>query len=398
MDFAKRNIGYAVDLTRKLIQIKSVNPPGNEAEAAYIVGEELEKLGFKVNYIEAAPKRINVVAVLEGSKSGRSLIFNGHLDVVPPGSIDAWIFDPFEGVISNGKIYGRGACDMKGAIASIIASAKSIVDSNMNFNGKYIVHAVADEETGGKYGTGFLISKGFGFADSAIICEPSVWNNIIGLRPAVRGACWIQLETIGKAAHASNPSEGINAVLSMAEILLALEKFKFKCLPHKYLPEPTISPGTVIHGGIKTNVIPDRCTADVDIRIVPGLNENDVLKQLKELLEQLKIKRPSINVNIKVLNYIPPAEIPEDSEILKCAINAVKFAVGMEVLLKGGYGSNDSHFYSSIGVPTICGFGPGDHVTGNAHGPNENISIDMLASFIGIYSLTFLLFTNTIQL
>ncbi|MEM4482721.1 MAG: M20 family metallopeptidase [Candidatus Methanomethylicia archaeon] len=394
LNYAKMNTGYAVNLTRRLIQVKSINPPGNESEAAYIVGDELSKLGFKVDYIEASPGRTNVVASLEGENHGKSLIFNGHIDVVPPGNLDAWNVDPFEGIVSGGKIYGRGACDMKSAIAAIIAAAKSIIDSGVKFKGKFIIHAVADEETGGKYGTGFLVSNGFGLADSAIICEPSVWGGVIGLRPAVRGACWLQLETIGRAAHASNPSEGVNAVLDMAEILLSLEKFKFKCTPHKWLPEPTISPGTVIYGGVKTNVIPDRCVADVDVRVVPGLSEHDVLAQLEDFLEDLKKKRPSINVKIKVLNYVPPAEISEDAEILKCALNAAKMIAG-NVILRGGYGSNDSHFYHSIGVPTICGFGPGDHLTGNAHGPNENVSIDVLSAFIGIYAATFLLFTSS---
>lgn len=393
---AELNLGYVVNLTRRLIRIPSVNPPGDESEVALLVGEELEKLGFKVEYVEPASKRVNVVAVLRGDGEGRTLLFNGHLDVVPPGDLENWSFDPFEAVVKGGRIYGRGACDMKGAIAAFIGAMKSIIDANVTLKGGVVIHAVADEETGGRFGTGFLVEKGYAKADGGVVGEGSVFDGVICLRPAVRGLCWIELETRGKAAHASRPWSGVNAVLHMAMILMALKDFKLKCPSHKYLPDPTISPGTIIRGGVKTNVIPDRCVAHIDVRINPGLDDKLVLAQLNNLISSLKKREPSLLVSMRVLNYAPPAEIPEDSELIEYAKWAVRRVVGEELRLKAGYGSNDSQYLiNRANIPTICGFGPGDHVLGNAHGPDENVSIDILGAFTKIYSLLTYSFTSS---
>lgn len=395
---AELNSGYVVELTRRLVRVPSVNPPGDESEVALIVGEELEKIGFKVSYIEPSPKRVNVIAELKGDGSGKSLLFNGHLDVVPPGDLENWSFDPFGGVVRNGRIYGRGTCDMKGAIAAFIGAIKSLVDAGVNLKGDILVHAVADEEAGGKLGTKYLVERGYVKADGAIVGEGSVFSGVICLRPAVRGLCWIELETRGRASHASKPWSGVNAVLHMAMILLELKDFKLKCPPHKYLPPPTISPGTIIRGGVKTNVIPDRCIAHLDVRINPGLNAQLVLDQLNGLIDMLREREPSLSVSLKILNYAPPAEIPEDSELIECARWAVKRAVGEELKLRAGYGSNDSQYLINMAnVPTICGFGPGDHQLGNAHGPDENVSKEMLVTFTKIYSLFAYKFTSLIN-
>jgi len=393
---ARLNEGYVVELTRSLVKVPSVNPPGDESKVALLVGEELEKIGFKVNYVEPSPKRVNVVATLKGEGDGKTLLFNGHLDVVPPGDLENWSFDPFGAVVKDGRIYGRGACDMKGAIAAFIGAMKSIVDANIALKGDVIIHAVADEETGGKFGTGYLVEKGYAKADGAVVGEGSVFNRIICLRPAVRGLCWIELETRGKAAHASKPWAGVNAVLHMAMILSALKDFKLKCPPHKYLPAPTISPGTIIRGGVKTNVIPDKCIAHLDVRINPGLNDKLVLEQLNNLFNVLREREPSLSVSMRILNYASPAEIPEDSELIQYAKWAVKYVTGDELRLKAGYGSNDSQFLiNRAKIPTICGFGPGDHQLGNAHGPDENVSIDILNAFTKIYSLLVYKFTTS---
>lgn len=385
---AELNKGYVVELTRRLVEIPSVNPPGDESEVALLVGGELEGLGFRVEYVEPAPRRVNVVATLRGEGNGKSLLFNGHLDVVPPGDLENWSSNPFKSVVEDGRIYGRGACDMKGAVASIVGAMKSLVEASVTLRGDVTIHAVADEETGGRFGTEYLVEKGYAKADGGVVAEGSVFNRVLCLRPAVRGLCWIELETRGKAAHASRPWAGVSAVLHMAMLLLALRDFKLKCPPHRYLPAPTISPGTIIQGGVKTNVIPDRCRAHLDVRINPGLTDGLVLEQLGCLFEDLRDREPNLSVSMRVLKYAPPAEIPEDSELIECAKWAVKHVIGEELRLRAGYGSNDSQYLiNRAGIPTICGFGPGDHQLGNAHGPDENVSIEMLTVFMKIYSL-----------
>ncbi len=391
----EQNSGYVIDLTRRLIRIPSINPPGNESEVAQIVGEELESLGFRVEYVVPKEKRVNVIATLKGSGGGKSILFNGHLDVVPPGDLENWSFDPFEGVIKNGRIYGRRAADMKGAIAAIIGAVKSIVDSEVKLRGDLIIHAVADEEAGGKLGTGYLVEKGYARADGAVVTEGSVFNGEICLRPAVRGLCWIEVETRGRAAHASKPWAGVNAVLHMAKVLLALKQYELKCPPHKYLPPPTISPGTVIRGGVKTNIIPDKCIAHLDVRINPGLTCNDVLKQLNKLFDEMRKEDRTLQVSAKIITSCPPAEVSENAEIVSCAKWAYKQITGKELKFKCAYGTNDAHYLiNRAKIPTLCGFGPGDHETGNAHGPDENVDINVLKTFTKIYALMIYKFTS----
>jgi acetylornithine deacetylase/succinyl-diaminopimelate desuccinylase-like protein len=251
-----------------------------------------------------------------------------------------------------------------------------------------VFHAVADEEVDSINGTKYMIKRGLAKADMGIVAEGSIFSGRIAIRQATRGNCWLKLKTYGKAAHASNPTNGINAVLSMSKLLLALESTRLDYKPHKFLPPPTISPGTVIRGGAKTNVIPEQCEAEVDVRLVPGMSQESVVSKFNEVINTLRKEDPKFSASVEVFAYAPPAEIDESSPVLTAAKQATRDVVGYEPQLAAGYGTTDGAYLVNAGIPVICGFGPGDHKTSKQHGADENVSVTDLVNFAKIYALT----------
>jgi len=381
-----------LELTQNLIREKSVNPPGDETGPARVLAEELASIGLKVKEHEAAPKRVNVEANLPGSERGLRFLFNGHMDVVPEGDLSKWTVDPFGGVVKGDNLYGRGATDMKGGLAAAAIALRGLVESKTILNGEILFHAVADEEVDSILGTKYMIAKGLAKADMGIVAEPSVFGESIVIRQAVRGNCWLRLKTIGRAAHASNPSAGVNAVLNMSRLLLAVDKIELKHTPHRLLPAPTISAGTVIKGGTKTNVIPEVCESQVDVRITPGITKEQVLKEFAGVIDKLRNEYPNFSATADIFAFAPPAEIPDSNPGLIAARTATKLVLGRPATLGAAYGTNDGvYLIHDGGVPVVPGFGPGDHETGHAHGADENVRISDLLNFAKIYALTTML-------
>jgi succinyl-diaminopimelate desuccinylase len=374
-----------------LIKEKSVNPPGDETGVARLLSDELELIGMKVHQYEAASKRVNVEAILPGLSERPRFLFNGHTDVVPEGDISKWTVDPFGGLVKGGRIYGRGAADMKGALAAIAIGLRGLIEASVMLKGTVIFHAVADEEVNAEFGTQYMVNKGFAKADMGIVAEGSVFGGRIAVRPAVRGNCWIKLKTYGKAAHASDPSKGINGVLNMSRLLLALNDLKLEYQPHNILPDPTISAGTVIKGGTKTNIIPEYCEAEVDVRLVPGMTDTAVVKQFQSVIENLRRQDSTFHAEAEVISYVPSVEIDRSSPILAIARKATQLVVGYEPGFHASHGTNDSYYLIQSGVPVICGFGPGDEETGNAHSSDESAKISDLTNFAEIYALSMML-------
>ena len=379
-----------VELCQSLVQRPSENPPGDERAVAELVAKELISLGFEVELVEANPKRVNALAILKGSGGGRNILFNGHMDTVPIGDRGLWTVDPLQGVVQNGWILGRGAGDMKGALASIITASRALQRSRINLRGDLLIHAVADEETGGRFGTRYLVEKGFVTrkkADMAVVMEGSTYDRRVYFRSAVGGLLWLEIVTKGRACHSSRPEEGINAVVKMAKILLTLDKHKCKHKPHRLLPSPTVAPGTMIKGGTKENIIPESCTAIVDIRAVPGMTQENILGEVGAILEGLKIEDPELKAEMRPKYWWPPAEPSESEEVFKIAKSAAEYVVGYDVTARGGPGSVDSSWLVETSrIPTVT-FGPGDQRLTRTHGSDERVEIDKLVDFAKIYGL-----------
>ncbi len=363
-----------VSLTLDLIRAKSENPPGNEELVADIIENRLKNY-LSYERIETSENRVNLIF-----GSGEDIVFNGHMDTVPIGA--GWVHDP-AGEVFNGRVYGRGSSDMKGALATIIVAIEEIIDSGQKEKLKSCKFAfVADEEAGGNYGTKSIIKKIKG--RYGVVMEGSVNNGIIYIRPGVRGSLWIELVSHGKSAHASNPAGGVNAVLNLADVLVSLKNVNFKFEKHPYLPSPTISIGTTIIGGEKVNVIPDLAKSTLDIRMLPSQKKEDIIKVIEDLIKVQKYKNPTLNVDINVIGENPAAEIPLTSRIIEMARKAGKLEVGYEPDFIGGSGSNDSAFMIAEGIETIT-LGPGDFLNDNAHGKDESVSINTLLQLQNIY-------------
>ncbi|RLI43523.1 hypothetical protein DRO69_09165 [Candidatus Bathyarchaeota archaeon] len=390
----KRRICYSIekmesdiaDMAMTLIRFKSENPPGNEAEIADFLASKLESLGFEVKLVEAERKRPNVIATLKGEQGRSSLIFNGHMDVVPAGPLENWKQPPFEPVVKDGKIYGRGAADMKGALSSIFNAAKAVVELGVSLKGNLVIQFVADEEEGGAKGTEFLAKKGFIKGDYAVVCEPT------GLKIGVAEKGFIRTEITvrGKAAHSSTPSEGINAIVKMSKVIKALyDEFPRKIAgkSHPLVGSPTVNVGTII-GGVRVNVVPDKCVIKLDRRLIPGEDPEEAFNEIIEILESVRKRDNQLKYEVKLIGEAEPSEISPQEEIVEVLKRNYEFVFHTNPTIYGLKGTTDARFFiNQAQIPTVI-FGPGS--IKEAHKVNENVSVKELVLATKIYSLTIL--------
>ena len=236
---------------RALLAAPSENPGGTEDLAAEIAIEILTVLGAEIRLVRSEEGRPSVVARF-GSGARPRLAWNGHLDTVPTGDPSSWSCGPFDGEVVDGRLVGRGACDMKGPIASAIGAIAAIRRAGISLAGTLELHLVADEEHAGVHGTRVLRDQGLLDQDAAIVGEPTEMEIVL----AERGGAWVTAVAHGKAAHGSQPHRGVNAILTMSRFLLRLPE----ALPHRVHPlvgAPTVNVA-LVSGGSAPNVVPDR--------------------------------------------------------------------------------------------------------------------------------------------
>ena len=372
---------------RELIAAKSENPGGSEDDAASVASEILFGLGASPEIVRSEADRPSVIAAI-GAGSGPSLAWNGHLDVVPAGSLDTWLHDPWAGEIDDeGRLVGRGAADMKGPIAAALAAASALRRAGTPMNGSLVFHLAADEELAGTHGTKVLWERGLLTQDAAIVGEPSELQ--VGL--AERGGAWFTATAYGKAAHGSQPHRGVNAITSMARFLLRLPEV----LPdreHPLVGRPTVN-AALISGGSAPNVVPDRCEVDIDRRIVPGETDPDEVRApFVALVESLRAEHPEVEIEVTLREWTEAAEVSSDTDIARLAVAAVESATGVRPELVGFTGITDARFYiNEARIPTvICG--PGSLTV--AHTANESVGVDELVAGARAYARVFAAFLS----
>ena len=374
-----------IDLTSRLIQIPTENPPGNEKKAVLFLKPLLSKMGFRVN-IHLSPKgRYNIVAERRWGKGGRRLIFNGHLDVVPAGDALRWKYPPFQGKLVKGRIYGRGASDMKGGVASFIHAISMIDRSKIRFDrGSLILHLVSDEESHGHQGMGFLAQKGLIKGDAVIVGEPTGLDLVI----AQKGALWLRITSFGKSAHGSRPEQGVNAIEMMMHLIDCLNAIPL-VKEHSLLGKPTINIGK-IQGGTKINVVPDRCEIEVDRRLLPDEKKEEVLREIKEAIESVQARNPLFKYQIEEIDYAEPSEIDPDEKIVRIGLEAGREGRGERPNVRGFSGFTDGRFYvNQFSIPTLI-FGPGG--TDQSHTTDESVEVEALIQAAHIYGLIIIKF------
>ena len=380
-----------VMLTKKFVQFDTQNPPGKEKELAQYVEEYLRSLGLKTELLDFLPNRPNLFAEYKVNDKGKKFLFDGHLDTVPVGNSSLWTVDPFSGTLKEGKIFGRGAADMKGSIAAFVHALETLIDSGVELNGSVHMLLTSDEEISG-LGTREFLKKGYS-ADASIVGEPSC----LEVNVAHKGVARWRLKTLGKSTHASTPEEGVNAIYKMAKVLNELEKlaksYSMSSRQHPLLGRPTLNVGTIV-GGTKDNIVPDFCEITIDRRLLPGDRVEEVEREFNQLLSRLASDDPSLKFELKLYHSHNPAETPPNHPFVILANLCVEKVLGERRPVKGFQATTEMSHLVEAGIPSII-LGAGDIKV--AHTVDEYVLVDELVNCAKIYALILLKYLGQSQ-
>jgi succinyl-diaminopimelate desuccinylase len=362
----------AVKLLQKVIQTESTNPPGNELDLALWLKDYFAQAGVKAELFEYESKRVNLVARVPGTGKGPALIFSAHMDTVPAGEVP-WMFPPFSATLHEGKIYGRGAADMKSGLAAMAQAAAILARSGVSLGGDLIV-AFTHDETHGLRGAKRLVESGhLDDASAVLVSEPSTLDVFI----AEKGALWLRCSAEGKTAHTSMPHLGRNAILEIVHFLHRLEQsLDLSADPHPLLGNATFSVGT-IKGGVIVNMVPDSCEVEVDIRLTPGMDHEKVVQQVTDLGQG--------KVQVEVMDWKQPVETDPQDRIVGISLDAVEQVTGVPRQPKGvSYFTDGSILANRLHIPMAI-IGPADTVL--THQPNEFVEVERLVQAVKAYLL-----------
>jgi len=388
-----------IKFTQDLIRIKSVYNPNkegyNEYRVANFIAKRLRDIGLKVFTEEVVPGRTNVIAILEGSQIGKTLLFEAHSDVVTEGDVEDWNYPPFEAIIKEGKIYGRGACDTKGNLAAIFYAVKAIVDSGLDFKGNIMLCIPVDEE-GMMIGIKHFIKQGWGDKiNAAVICEPEENNICIAQKGAMRAIIKVK----GKMAHGAMPRAGINPNWGMAKVLIELENLQDKEIKrlgeHRYLGYPSITPTILrapVQGEAQINVIPKECMTTLDIRTVPGQEHGILKKEILSVFKKLSLKDPNFSAEMEVIEERPWTETSMEEPIVKAISKAFEYVSKKKPIYNGVPGTTDGTFLKYWKNIPIVTTGAGNRLI--PHQADEYVEIEELVETTKIYALTAMLYLN----
>jgi succinyl-diaminopimelate desuccinylase len=379
------NYSSMKDLLKKLIQTETTAEKG-ELTAAEVIADEFGRSGISSRIDSWDQIRANIITRIKSAGQRAGLLFACHLDVVGPGEA-AWKNPAFSAVETGGKIYGRGAVDMKGGTAVAVTAIRQIVDSGVKLQGDIVFAAVAGEETDSAGASRFVDNKDLmqelapqGLA-GVIIPEPTDFEVIT----AHRGMLWLQISTKGKAAHSSVPQLGVNAISSMRRVLNELESYKIEAGPHELLGTCSMSVNTIT-GGKAMNVVPDKCCVGIDFRTLPQQNHDQIVADLQKIFERLKAGDENFDAEISILRQVQPLETDVNSEFVRIFGSAV----GINETKAINYTTDGPHF-ASLGAPIVI-FGPGKpHL---CHKPDEYIDISDLEKGVEYYKNIILRFLS----
>ena len=388
-----------VRLSSDLIRIPTVNPPGeNYGEISSFLSKKMDEIGLKVEVFQVSesklkelglkPPRPVVVGTLEAGKPEEALHFNGHYDVVPAG--EGWTVEPFKPTVRNGRLYGRGASDMKGGIAAMLAAVEAVRKERVNLRGDLKLSFVPDEEIGGQTGTGCLAELGLMEGKAALIGEASGIDRVC---VAHKGALWLEVAVKGEAAHTCMAHKAVNAVEKAAKIIVELGKlkegFKAKATRTPMLSgheNPVINIGGVIRGGVKANVVPELCVFTVDRRLIPEENVEEAEAEIVGLIEEMGREDPQLQAEVKRILHVEAAFTPENEKICRVLVEAAGKVTGVKPQISGLPVFTDMHFFSQH-MPSAI-YGPG--VLEKVHAADEYVPVEELVASAKVYALTIL--------
>jgi succinyl-diaminopimelate desuccinylase len=403
-----------VAFTAALIGIPTVNPPGEHyADCARVIGEKLSACGFDVDYLPAegsaehtaSHPRINVVGLRRGRADRPAVHLNGHYDVVPAGS--GWSMDPFAGIVRDGRIYGRGACDMKAGIAAAVYAAEAIRRAGVELAGSIEISATPDEESGGFAGAAWLARQGrlsSARLDAVIIPEPL---NVDRICIGHRGVYWFELTTHGRIGHGSMPFLGVSAIEHMAVILERMRRDLLPALASRTTAMPVVPEGARqatlnVNGisggqpvdGLQTPCVADVCRAVFDRRFLLEEGFAATRAEIESLLEQVRRTTPALRYELRDLMVVHPVRTPDGSAVVSALDRAVRAILGRPAAHVASPGTYDHKHVDRIGGIKECvAYGPG--ILDVAHQPDEWCGIDDLINATKVLALSILELTGT---
>lgn len=409
---------FVVELTRRLVGFKSVNPrytaegdPSEEAELQEFLEGAMRELGLETTSWDVFPGRPNLVGRLPGAGGGRSLTLNGHVDVVPLGDEGAWTRDPWGADLEDGRLYGRGTYDMKGGLAACVAAVKAVRDCGVQLAGDLELHAVVDEEGGGA-GTKSAIERG-PTTDAALVAEPTDGSVL----PVEGGVSWLRVTITGRSAHAgwryaqiypqgssgAPESHGVNAIEKGTKFLMAVRELEreWALTKHHPLLPPgitTINPGVISAGVglgddglpiVTSNpaMVPDVCVMDFDLKFLPTESFEQVRREFEDFVDAFARTDPWLRENPPTLQWhlssidFPPVSMPIDHPLVEAIVDTRR-SLGLDTEVRGFVAVTDAAFYAGAGVAPVI-FGPSG---GGLHGEDEYVETDSLTEAAKVYA------------
>jgi succinyl-diaminopimelate desuccinylase len=370
---------------RELVRAPSVNPPGDVAEAAAVCERPLAAAGFAVRTLAHEPGKPNIVAEW-GVEDGPALCFNAHLDVVPTGDESAWSHPPFAAEIAGGRVHGRGAGDDKASVAAQVMGAVALARSGVPLRGRLLVTEVADEETSGAGALHLIASAGIR-PDGVIVGEQTLNQVAVG----EKGTAGVDIVVTGRTAHGALPWEGANAIEGMARVIVALGQELQPRLAERTHPYfmPSSASVNMIAGGVKSNVVPDRCAIFVDRRLIPGEDPLATTAEIRDIAEEAIADLPGIDAQVILTPDRFAATMSDPEGHLARSMLAANAFLGLSTELTGFSMASDGRHFAAAGYPTII-YGPGDPRL--AHVPDEWVGIDEVLEATRAYALAALAF------
>jgi succinyl-diaminopimelate desuccinylase len=396
-----------VALTQELVRFPTVNPPGEAYRpCAEYIGRRLSARGFVVEYVHAAGTpgdderypRINVIARREGSGSGPCVHFNSHIDVVQTGS--GWSVEPFAGLVKDGRVYGRGTCDMKGGLAASIIAVEALIDSGEKFPGALEISGTVDEESGGYGGVHYLAERGWFSAprvNHVIIPEPL---NVDRVCIGHRGVWWAEIETLGRMAHGSMPFLGDCAVRHMHAVIERFERELYPKLAARLTDMPVVPSGArhstlninSIHGGqaetagFPAPCVPDTCRMIIDRRLLIEEDMAAVKNEVRDLLERLAAERDGFRYNLRDIFEVRPTMSDRNGPVARNTASAIRRVMGRDAQFVCSPGTYDQKHIDRVGKLRDCiAYGPG--ILDLAHQPDEYVVIDDMVNAAKVMAL-----------
>jgi succinyl-diaminopimelate desuccinylase len=317
-----------------------------------------------VKIIEAQPGRPNVIATWDSGRAGPTLLLNDHLDIVPPGPLENWTYPPFDAVLANGRVHGRGTIDTKSGLTTLLVAATAAREIGLAITGKLVLIFTCDEETGGRLGMQHLGNNGYLQADMAVVAEPTTMQ----IEIATKGRLGVEIATSGVATHGARPWLGHNAIDDMAEIMLELRSLaeQLNERRHAVMGPPSLNVGTIA-GGTVPNMVPNWR------RLVPGETRDQARAEIDAAIAAARQRCPKLSATVTENVWWPGYLIDEDEAIVTIASRAFETVVGRKpkIGVKDA-GTDASWIYNLAGIPVVM-FSPGDGLS--AMNANESVSV-----------------------